>query len=147
MLGNLVRVGECWVLVTGVGDHGLAVGVRVDIARSGIGKDLVEADPEDATFKALEDHPPKWGPLVDHDLFSSLLYKAGAPALFILGRIADGRHAGVLLKDGQPANGRLVPVDPDNDAYRSLMSALQAFARMSSSKSMIDAPFQAGPKR
>ena len=45
--------------------------------------------------------------------------------LFILGRMEDGRHAGVILDaEESPVSGRLVPVDPNNEAYRSLITTL-----------------------
>lgn len=127
MLGNLVRAGEDWLLLRFVGDHGLAMGVRIDTRHGIVGTEVYEADPNDATFKALEARPPKYGPLVDNDLFGSVLYKQDGPALFILGRLLNGAHAGVVIKDDEPVNGRLVPVDPANPSYVALKKALARF--------------------
>jgi len=126
MPGNLLHAGGDigWILVTKVGDHGLPEGVRINTKKSLLGKVVFEADPNSAAFKALEASPPRFTGLVDNNLFGTIIYKGGT-ALFILGRIEDGRHAGVLLDaDESPVNGRLVAVDPNNEAYRSCVATL-----------------------
>jgi len=113
-----------WMLITQVGERGLATGVRINTKKALLGKAVFEADPNGSAFKALETSPPKFTGLVDNSLFGSIIYKGGS-MLFILGRMEDGRHAGVILDaEENPVSGRLVPVDPNNEAYRSLITTL-----------------------
>ncbi len=67
--------------------------------------------------------------LVDSDLRGSVLHK-GDVHLIIRGRLADGRHAGVMCTESGIATGsKLIPVDPANENYKALVAAVASIRK------------------